>query len=197
MLDWNDRYREPGFAYGTEPNDFLAAEAARLSPGRTLCVAEGEGRNAVHLARLGHEVIAVDASSVAMEKAARLAADNGVSITTITADLADHVIEPQGFDNVVSIFCHLPPVPRRRLHADIVRGLKPGGHLLLEAYTPAQIALGTGGPPDPALTMTLAQLREELAGLDFLIGRELEREVVEGRYHTGRGAVVQVLARKP
>jgi len=40
--------------------------------------------------------------------------------------------------------------------------------------------------------MTLAGLREELAGLEFLQGREMERDVVEGRLHTGRGAVVQV-----
>lgn len=45
--------------------------------------------------------------------------------------------------------------------------------------------------------MTLAGLREELAGLEFLVGRELEREVVEGTSHPGRAAVVQVLARRP
>jgi hypothetical protein len=78
-----------------------------------------------------------------------------------------------------------------------VAGLAPGGALVLEAYTPRQLALGTGGPQDEERTMTLAALRDELAGLDFEIGRELEREIREGRYHDGRGAVVQVLGRKP
>ena len=68
---------------------------------------------------------------------------------------------------------------------------------VVEAYTPDQIGRGTGGPPDPALTPTLAQLREELDGLDFVIGRELEREIHEGRHHDGVSAVVQVLAVKP
>jgi SAM-dependent methyltransferase len=197
MLNWNSRYSEPGFAYGTEPNDFLSAQLAELPRGKTLCVAEGEGRNAVFLARHGHEVIAVDSSSVAMLKAGKLAKDSGVNITTITCDLAEFSIEVESLDAVISIFCHLPPAMRRALHSRIVAGLKPGGALLLEAYTPAQLAHGTGGPADASMTMTLQQLEHELQGLDFEIARELERDVIEGKYHTGTGAVVQVLARKP
>ena len=45
--------------------------------------------------------------------------------------------------------------------------------------------------------MTLEALREELAGLEFLHADELDREVIEGPGHTGAGAVVQVIARKP
>jgi hypothetical protein len=66
----------------------------------------------------------------------------------------------------------------------------------LEAYTPAQLAFGTGGPKSPELLMTLSALREELSGLDFLVAHELERDVIEGDGHTGRGAVVQILARR-
>lgn len=193
---WDERYSEPGFAYGTEPNDFLRERAAQLQPGRTLSLAEGEGRNAVFLAGLGHEVTAVDASAVGLDKARQLAAERGLDIDTRVADLAAFEIEPGAWDNIVSIFCHLPPEVRRRLHRAVVAGLRPGGMLLLEAYTPAQIALGTGGPPVAELTMTLDALREELAGLNFLHAAEREREVIEGRYHTGRAAVVQVLARK-
>ncbi len=194
---WDERYSEPGFAYGTEPNDFLRERAAQLEPGRTLSLAEGEGRNAVFLAGLGHRVTAVDASAVGLDKARRLAAERGVTMETRVADLAAFDIEPGAWDNIVSIFCHLPPEVRRRLHRAVVAGLRPGGLLLLEAYTPAQIALGTGGPPVPELTMTLDALREELEGLTFLHAIERERDVVEGRYHTGRAAVVQVLARRP
>ena len=78
----------------------------------------------------------------------------------------------------------------------MVLGLRPGGVFILEAYTPAQLALGTGGPKSPELLMALASLRAELAGLEFLIGREIERNVIEGDGHTGRGAVVQVFARR-
>ena len=68
---------------------------------------------------------------------------------------------------------------------------------MLEAYTPEQIKLGTGGPPVAEMTMSLDALRVELAGLDFRHAVELQREVVEGIFHTGKGAVVQVIAVKP
>lgn len=195
--DWDARYACDEYVYGTAPNDFLRAHVGDLTPGRTLSLAEGEGRNAVFLAEAGHRVTAVDASAVGLAKARRLAAERGVTLETVVADLADYEIAPAHWDNMVSIFCHIPPAARARLHRQVVAGLRAGGMLLLEAYTPAQIGRGTGGPPVPELTMTVESLRRELAGLEFLHAAELEREVREGRYHTGPGAVVQVLARKP
>ncbi|QVW35817.1 class I SAM-dependent methyltransferase [Geobacter sulfurreducens] len=194
---WNERYDTEEFVYGREPNAFLAGVSAMMPPGDVLCLAEGEGRNAVFLARQGHRVLAVDASAVGLSKAARLAEEHGVRIETLTTDLADLVIEPGRWDAIVSIFCHVPPPVRRVLHRQAVAGLHPGGLFVLEAYTPAQLELRTGGPPTIELLMTLADLREELAGLEFLQAREIERDVVEGRLHTGRGAVVQIVARKP
>ena len=194
---WDERYDTTDFVYGREPNAFLAEVSGMIPPGNVLCLAEGEGRNAVFLARQGHRVVAVDSSAVGLAKAARLAEESGVRIETMTADLADFALEPGKWDAIVSIFCHLPPTVRRALHRKVVEGLRPGGLFILEAYTPAQLALRTGGPPTEEMMMTLADLREELAGLEFLQGREMERDVVEGRLHTGRGAVVQVVARKP
>jgi SAM-dependent methyltransferase len=196
MTDWNQRYGTTEYVYGTAPNTFVAAMAARIPPGPVLCIAEGEGRNAVHLARLGHRVTAVDASSVGLAKAASLARAHDVTLETTVADLAVYPIEPGAWSGIVATFAHFPPPLRRRVHAGVVRGLRPGGVFILEAYTPAQIAFGTGGPKDPALCMRLAELREELAGLEFILAQECERDVVEGTGHTGRGAVVQVLARR-
>ncbi len=191
---WDERYTEDGFAYGSSPNDFLVAALPRLPRGRALCRAEGEGRNAVFLAGQGFEVTAVDQSSVGLAKATQLAQSRGVSLETQQADLRHFRIEPGSWDLVVSIWAHLPSDVRRPLHRQIVEGLRPGGALLLEAYTPSQLHLGTGGPPDPDMMMTLEGLKNELDGLQFEIGRELEREVQEGRYHNGLSAVVQVLA---
>ena len=80
--------------------------------------------------------------------------------------------------------------------AGVASALRPGGRFVLEAYTPDQIGRGTGGPPVPELTMTLAGLRDERTDLDLEVGRELVRPVVEGSGHTGDGAVVQVIARR-
>jgi SAM-dependent methyltransferase len=173
--------------------------ASEIPPGRVLSLAEGEGRNAVFLAGLGYDVVGVDSSSVGLEKSRRLAAERGVAIKTVLADLTDaddFTIEPASWEGIVSIFCHLPEHHRRRLHRQVVSGLRPGGVLLVEAYTTRQLDYGTGGPPAREKLMTLDDLRDELRGLAFLHAVELEREVREGSMHTGLGHVVQVLARK-
>lgn len=194
---WDQRYATEDYVYGTKPNEFLVETIRGLNGGgRALCLAEGEGRNAVFLAEQGYEVHAVDASTVGLAKAERLARERGVRIVTEVANLDGYRIDPGAWDLIISIFCHLPAPVRRALHREVVAGLRPGGRFIAEAYTPAQLALRTGGPPDAALMMTLAELREELDGLHFELAREVEREVHEGRLHSGRGAVVQVVARK-
>ena len=190
---WDERYSQPGFAYGTEPNAFLAAAAGRIPAGPVLSLGEGEGRNAAYLAALGHPVVAVDQSEVGLAKARRLAADRGLTVETVCADLAAYAIEAGAWAGIVSIFCHIPRRVRVPLYAAAVGGLMPGGVLVLEAYTPAQVGRGTGGPKDPDMLVTLAGLREELAGLEFVHACELDREVREGAYHTGVASVVQII----
>ncbi|HVT72450.1 MAG TPA: class I SAM-dependent methyltransferase [Lacunisphaera sp.] len=196
---WNDRYGAAGrgYVYGTEPNEFLVAVADRIPPGLVLCLADGEGRNGVHLATLGHAVTSVDLSATGLAKARALAARRGVPLTTVVADLNDFVIAERTWAGIVAIFMHLPPALRAKVLARAAAGLRPGGVFVLECYSPAQMAFGTGGPRDVALLPTLAALRTELTGLEFLHGAELERDILEGDGHTGRGAVVQVIAQRP
>jgi 2-polyprenyl-3-methyl-5-hydroxy-6-metoxy-1,4-benzoquinol methylase len=193
---WDQRYSDEEYAFGTEPNDFLRSVLMLLPDGKALCIGDGEGRNGVWLAEQGLAVTSVDASGVGLEKARALAHQRGVAIATVHMDLADFVIERETWDVIVSIFCHLPPPLRQRVHRAAVAGLRPNGMFVLEAYTPEQIAYGTGGPPTAELTMNLQALHQELAGLKLLHAEELEREVHEGRYHNGHSAVVQLLAIK-
>lgn len=196
---WNRRYGSAGgdYVYGTQPNEFLASVADRIPPGPVLCLAEGEGRNAVHLARRGYAVTALDQSAVGLDKAAALARQQGVALATLVADLSHYAIAPGAWAGIVAIFMHLPPGLRARVLAQVAAGLRPGGVFVLECYTPAQLAYDTGGPRDVALLPTLALLRTELPGLEFVHARELDRDIVEGNGHTGRGAVVQIVARRP
>lgn len=195
---WDHRYgTAAGYVFGTQPNDFLAAVADRIPPGPVLCLAEGEGRNAVFLARRGHAVTAVDQSATGLAKAAALAEKISVPLTTIIADLAAFEIMPGVWSGIVAIFMHLPPELRAAVLKRAAAGLRPGGVFVLECYTPAQLAFTTGGPREVSLLPTLALLRTELPELEFVHGCELERDIIEGGGHTGRSAVVQVIARRP
>ena len=197
---WDERYSEDELAYGAEPNDFLREQVAALTKGDCLCIAEGQGRNAVWLAEQGFTVTAMDQSPVGMERAQTLAAARGVSITTEVGDLATYDLGQGRWDCIVATFVHLPPGLRRDVHRRIVAALKPGGTVLVEAYTPGKYAMpGSGGPPEAQRdrVMTREMLLEDFAGLEPVVALEVEREVNEGKYHSGRSAVVQFLGRKP
>ncbi|MCU0452427.1 MAG: class I SAM-dependent methyltransferase [Bacteroidetes bacterium] len=194
---WDQRYRTEAYAYGTAPNDFLASIADQIPRGPVLCVGEGEGRNAVFLAERGHAVTAIDWSPVGLAKAEQLAASRGVHLETVCADLAEVPFAPSAWSGIVEIFVHLPAPVRTALHEGVKKGLRPGGVLVVESYTPKQLEHGTGGPTDPELLPTIEDLRRELSGLDYVIAREIERDIHEGVLHDGWSAVAQVLARKP
>ncbi|MDP2316390.1 MAG: class I SAM-dependent methyltransferase [Pseudomonadota bacterium] len=196
MNPWDLRYGEPEPAYGYEPNEFLRAMAEKIPPGPVLCLAEGQGRNAVWLASQGWEVTAIDASSVGMESARRLARARGVLIETIVADLSTWEGPHGHWAGIVAIFGHFPAPVRERVHRAIPSWLRPGGVLLLEAYRPEQLQHGIGGPPDLRLLYTLEQLAADFAELEIERLEAVDREVREGRYHTGSGAVVQLVARR-
>jgi len=194
---WDQRYSDPEYQYGTEPNDFLCQYQDELSGETILSLAEGEGRNAVYLAGLGYQVSAVDSSSVGLAKAESLAQASGVSIHTEIADLADYDLGEAKWDNIISIFCHLPPLLRQALHPRIVKALKPGGSLLLEAYTPQQLEFASGGPPVAEMMLSQQELSDTFAELEIIRLQECVRIINEGVLHTGQGAVVQLVARKP
>ena len=193
--DWDDRYADSDYLFGTAPNDFLKSVAERLPPNsRILCMADGEGRNGVYLATLGHKVTAVDQSRVGLEKAKKLAKQKQVSIETIKADLAEYDLGVESWDCIVSIFFHIPSAVRAHIYPRIITALKPGGILMLESYTPEQLNHGTGGPPIAELMLTKDELAQYFSEMNLEHLQELEREVIEGTGHTGLASVVQLLA---
>lgn len=197
VIRWEERYKGDEYLFGTEPNDFLVEVAERIpAESRVLCLADGEGRNGVFLAGLGHTVTSIDASATAQMKAEKLARQKGVQMETVLADLMKHDPGEDRWDCIVSIFFHMPSEIRREMHCKVARALRPGGLLILEAYTPKQLEFRTGGPPVEDYLMTLPRLREDFADLEFLYAEEKEREVYEGKGHAGHAAVVQLLARK-
>lgn len=196
---WNRRFSEAGFLFGTAPNAWLAAHADHWPRGaRVLCVADGEGRNSVWLARRGLQVQAFDIAEQGVAKARRMAAEHGVEVDYAVAD-CDAYAWPQGnCDGVAAIFVQFAdPALRERLFAQMVACLKPGGTLVLQGYTPRQLEYRTGGPPLVSHLYTAELLRQAFAGLDILILDEYEADLAEGTGHKGRSALIGLVARKP
>jgi SAM-dependent methyltransferase len=196
-MNWDERFSEPGYTYGTEPNKFIVSVASVIPRGKILSLAEGEGRNAVYLASLGYDVTGVDGSEVGLRKAMALAAERGVTFTAVHADLSEFQIEPEQWEGVIASYCHVPSAIRTPLHQAAVRGLKPAGVFVLEAFSKEQLAYGTGGPQSLDMLMCLDDLKRELAGLKLIHAVQIEREVHEGSRHTGLASVIQVIGIKP
>ena len=164
--------------------------------GDVLCLAEGEGRNAVFLAATGRRVASVDLTEAGVAKTRRLAAAVGVPVDAVVGDLATFDLGVDRWDGVVSVFAHMPSGVRVEVHRRVwVASLRPGGVVLLEAYTPDQIGRGTGGPASPDLMMSVEGLKDA-DPLSSRHAEERQRSIVEGTLHTGIGSVVQVIARK-
>jgi cyclopropane fatty-acyl-phospholipid synthase-like methyltransferase len=195
---WNTRYAEAGYAYGTEPNAFLVSQRNHLKPGmQALAVADGEGRNGVWLAQQGLEVLSVDASEIGLRKARELAADRGVSFRTEQVDLTAWQWPEAVFDVVVAIYVHFPPEVRARMHRAMFEALTPGGALILEAFTPAQLRYKSGGPPVAEMLYTADMLKIDFAGGEILLLEETVTDLAEGKYHRGPAAVVRLVIRRP
>ncbi len=192
---WNNRYGAKDYAYGKTANDFLKKQ--KFAPGsRVLCLAEGEGRNAIYLAEQGLQVSMIDYSSEGIKKAQQLAKEKGVEINALCLDLSAYQIEANTWDAIVIIFGHFPSELRQHIHSQVFKALKAGGQLILEAYSKDQLQHKTGGPENLSLLYSESELRLDFKDFSSLSINQLTREVIEGQYHTGKASVIQVKGKK-
>lgn len=196
---WEKRYQGDEYLFGTNANAFLVSQQQRFEPGmQVLSVADGEGRNGVWLAQNGCEVLAVEGASSAIVKAKRLAAERGVSLRHVKADLLTWDWGIERFDAVIAIFIQFVGNEQRDdMFASMQKSLKPGGLLLLEGYRIEQLSYGTGGPKDQANLYTAELLRDAFAELEILHIAEYDAYIEEGNGHCGVSALIDLVARKP
>jgi len=166
---WDQRYAEEEYTYGTLPNEFFQAELARLQPGTLLVPGAGQGRDAVYAAEKGWKVYCTDQSNVGCQRAIELAENRGVKIQYIVCDILAAQYPEASFDLIACIFFHLLGTLRRQFFTDAQRWLKPGGTMLIQSFTPAQLSNTSGGPKDVDMLATPEILQSELAGLEVIL----------------------------
>jgi SAM-dependent methyltransferase len=175
--DWNRKHAEAGLLFGAEPNRFLVSEVEGLPPGRALDFACGAGRNAVWLAQRGWTVTGVDFSDVALEAARRLAAERGVTVELVQADLREWESGGAAFDLVAVLYLQLPAEERRLVLGRAAEAVAPGGTLLVVGHDVENLNGGHGGPKDPRVLFTPGEVASELPGLEIEKAERVLRSV--------------------
>jgi SAM-dependent methyltransferase len=194
---WDQRYSQSEPVYGHQPNAYLRAQLPRLAPGCSVLVpGDGYGRNGLWLAEQGFRVHTVDLSPVGVERARNSARAAGLRLTVEQADLSTWGWPEKRFAAVASIFLHLFPNVRPTIHARMLHALLPGGLLILEAFTPAQLQFSSGGPRQIALLYSAEILRQDFRAAEILALEEATVSLDEGRMHRGLAAVVHGVFRR-
>jgi hypothetical protein len=194
---WNQRYSEQGWAYGLNPNDFFRRWLAYHQPGRLLLPCEGEGRQALHAARLGWQVEAFDQSEAGKNKALEQARLENLSVDYRIMDALNYQSEPV-HDGLALIYAHFPVDIRLRVHRNLGAALRPGGWVLVEGFHTNQVGKPSGGPQQqPDMLFEPHQLEGDFEGFEVLLSQVLDIRLGEGKYHQGEASVCRFIARKP
>ncbi|HAN18092.1 MAG: hypothetical protein A2X13_03965 [Bacteroidetes bacterium GWC2_33_15] len=192
---WDKRYNSNEFVYGVKPNEFLKSILEKIKPGTILLPGDGEGRNSVFAAKLGWKVDAFDYSLEGYNKAKKLAKKNNADINYFISDVSVFDTKIQ-YDFIAIIFLHLPPEIRASFFKNLVHFLKPGGYILLEAFSREQIQNTSGGPKDVTLLYDLQEIKEDFQQLTIELAEEKKIILDEGKLHQGKASVIRLLAKK-
>jgi len=196
---WNERFNKDEFIFGKEPNEYLVEQTSKhLKPGsKVLCIADGEGRNGVWLAKQGMQVVGFDASDIALAKAKQFARDNQVEIEYSFSDTDSFDWQKNTYDAVVGIFIQFAdPSMRKRIFEQTYETLKPGGIFILQGYTPKQLEYKTGGPSLIEHLYTEELIRGLAKSFEILDLCCYEKELNEGARHAGMSALLGLVAKK-
>jgi len=178
--DWDTRYREAAQSRATvwslEPNEWVVEVLADMTPGVAVDLAAGEGRNALWLASLGWQVTAVDFAGVGLAAGAARAEQSGVVVSWRQAD-ATTWASAEPVDLVLIAYLQLPRAELARVIRNATSALAPGGTLALIAHDRANTV---GGPQDPDVLTTVADLTDAATGLDIVDCRQRERVTSNG-----------------
>ncbi|MEJ7789666.1 MAG: methyltransferase domain-containing protein [Thermoleophilaceae bacterium] len=178
---WDRRYADSTRAFSSEPTPLLAELTSPLVAGRALDLAAGAGRNALWLAQRGWQVTAVDFSRVGLERAASRAAELGVELDCVHADLYDYRPAVAAFDLVLITYMHPQTDKRAAVFAAAAEAVAPGGNLLVIGFDETDPHKG-GGPADPERRFSVSRLSGAFPGI------ELERcEMVTRERQTAEG----------
>lgn len=192
---WNGKFSRDGYLYGLKPNTFIASKIKLFPRGsQVLCLGEGEGRNAVFLAKRGLDVTAIDASDIGLSKLQERASEDNLKINTHCMDLNEW--EPaHKYDVIVATYLHMYKDERASLFEKLEESLKEGGYFIGEFFSTKQLNFNSGGPKDEDLLYTIDDFKKHFG----LCDKEIKEQITildEGKGHQGEACVIRVVIQK-
>lgn len=193
---WNEKFLLNPNLYGEQPNAFLKSELEHRKPGKLLLPGEGEGRNALHAAKEGWEVFALDQSTIAKKHTLEKAQKLGLHLRYETCDITHFIPEPNTFDVVALIYFHLPPAISANVCQKLVKALKPGGEIIIEGFGKKQLAYTSGGPKNIDMLYDLEELKSSFPSLEWSHQFDGIIHLEEGEGHRGEAHVIRLIGTK-
>lgn len=198
---WDERYAEETFAYGEQPNEYLKVQLGKLTPGKILFAAEGEGRNAVYAAKKGWDVAAFDISAQGKKKAELLAERNNMHINYQIGLLPELEYASGQFDVIALIYAHFPSEIKSTYHQILGRYLRSGGTIIFEAFSKNHLEYlnrdaRIGGPKELDMLFSVEELQADFPNFEIQELVEQEINLQEGNYHNGLGSVIRFTGTK-
>ncbi|WP_299511622.1 class I SAM-dependent methyltransferase [uncultured Rummeliibacillus sp.] len=194
---WNERFNTTEYIYGEEPNAFIKEYTFQLENLKKVAAfAEGEGRNAIFLAKSGHDVTTFDYVESGLNKTVQLAEKNNVKVKTVQVDLLEGSVPNEQFDAAIMVFGHFRKEDQRNVFEKILKSVKPGGKIMMELYSEKQLDYRTGGPKKLEMLykpQDILDWCENYKIVHFFVGEQSRQE---GTLHTGLAHVIQLIIEK-
>ncbi|WP_419767989.1 class I SAM-dependent methyltransferase [Arcobacter sp.] len=193
---WNKKFSRDGYLYGTNPNQFIKNSYVNFKKDQTvLCLGEGEGRNAIFLAKEGFDVEAIDASDIGLNKLFEQSKIENVEIKTACMDINDWQVSKK-YGAILFSFLHLKIDELKTLIKKIETSLEKDGFFVCEVFSKNQIENNSGGPKDLELLYSMDDFKENIKELKIHKLEEVITNLEEGTGHQGEASVIRLIAQK-
>ncbi|RXJ68005.1 tellurium resistance protein [Halarcobacter ebronensis] len=193
---WNEKFSRQGYLYGKKPNAFIESCSHLFNREKAfLCLGEGEGRNAIFFAKKGFDVMALDASDIALKKLQEFASFESVQVKTKCIDLNEW--EPiKKYGSIVASYLHMHKCDRDGLFSKIEDALEKSGYFIGEFFSTKQLNYSSGGPKDIDLLYTVEDFLNRFSNCKKHVVEEILTHLDEGRGHQGKASVIRVVLQK-
>ena len=160
---------DTSYTFNKEANNLLAQTIEGVKTGKALCVAMGQGRNALFLARNGWQVSGFDLADRAVAQAEEQAREEGLELTTYIESFERFDFGQEEWDLITWLYGGCLNVDN--IASKIHSGLKKGGLFVFEFFH-REAGIEMDRPKFGCPADTIRNLFEQQGGFEILLYEE-------------------------